>query len=85
MKLLRIAIVILIVALLTSASCKRSPNIADATADSDPELKLASEIQLERIYSGCIDCDDHSLTLRRSAGDIFANATVGNRRCGCPY
>ncbi len=76
MKFLRIAFVILSVALPTSAGCKRIPNIAKATAGSDPELKLASEIQLERIYSGCTDCDDHSLTLRRGGGDIFADATV---------
>ena len=49
---------------------------ASTPTDDDPDLKLASEIRLERIYSGCIDCDDHTLTLRRGAGDIFADATV---------
>ena len=76
MKLLRIAIVILSVGLLTTIGCKRNQNIRNADADSDPDLKLASEIQLERVYSGCIDCDDHTLTLRRGAGDLFADATV---------
>ena len=76
MKLRRIVIGILGITLLSFVACKRSSKIPAAGTDSDPELKVASEIQLERINSGCIDCDDHSLTFRRTAGDIFADATV---------
>jgi hypothetical protein len=62
-------------------ACKQTPKVLNAPnastpTDDDPDLKLASEIRLERINSGCIDCDDHSLTLRRNAGDIFADAIV---------
>jgi hypothetical protein len=62
-------------------ACKQTPktlnpSTASTPTDDDPDLKLESEIQLERVYSGCIDCDDHSLTLRRSAGDTFADAIV---------
>jgi hypothetical protein len=44
--------------------------------DADPDLKLASEIELRRIYSGCRGCGDYSVTLRRAAGDIFADASA---------
>jgi hypothetical protein len=76
MNLLRIIIVVLVVALLGVTACKRSSKIPTADANADPDLKLASEIELKRIHSGCIDCDDHTLTLRRGAGDIFADASV---------
>ena len=71
MKILRIAIAVLSVSLLTVAYERSS-----AQSDSDPDLKLPSEIQLERVNHGCKDCDDHSITLRRDAGAIFADATV---------
>ena len=67
-------------------ACKYSQtrsNIANATpsplptpTDVDPNLKPSSEIELRRINSGCSNCDDHSLVLRRSGGDIFADASV---------
>lgn len=62
-------------------ACKQTPKIlnpptASTPTDDDPDLTLASEIQLERVNSGCIDCDDHSLMLRRSAGDHFGDAIV---------
>lgn len=46
--------------------------------EDDPVLQQPSEISLERIHSGCTDCNDHSLTLRRASGDKFAPAIVTN-------
>ena len=76
MKPLRIVTVVLSVMLLCVVACKRTPSLPTPGSDSDPDLKLASQIQLERINSGCTDCDDHSITLRRGAGDTFADAIV---------
>jgi hypothetical protein len=84
-RLLRLWVFSACVALAPSvAACKQTakvvnttnPNVVSTPTDDDPRLKAPSEIQLVRINSGCIDCDDHSLTLRRAAGDIFADASV---------
>jgi|ERR1051326_42580 hypothetical protein len=76
MKLLPIVIVGLAIALLGIAACKRGSKIPTADANADSDLKLASVIELKRIHSGCIDCDDHSITLHRGAGNLFADAAV---------
>jgi hypothetical protein len=87
MKDLRLLIVFLSFLIAScGCACKHSPpqsNMVKAAqsplatpTDADPDLKTSSEIELRRINSGCEGCDDYSLTLRRNAGDIFADASV---------
>jgi hypothetical protein len=63
-------------------ACKHDQKIvtplraANSPTDDDPDLKLASEIQLERTNSDCRGCDFHSIALRRTGGDIFADVFV---------
>ncbi len=87
MNLSRLLIVSLPLALLSGGwACKHNvaTNISGVAAqtplatptDADPDLKLGSEIELRRIYSGCRGCGDYSVTLRRAAGDIFADASA---------
>ena len=48
---------------------------ATQTAE-DAARDLASEISLERIYDGCIDCPDRNIVLRRDSSKKFEDATV---------
>src|SRR5436189_4318986 len=87
MKLLRLLIVSLPLAFLSGGwGCKphrvatNIPAVASPTplampTDADPDLKLVSEIELRRTNSYCRGCN-YSVTLRRAAGDIFADASV---------
>lgn len=87
MNLLRVFIVGLVLVMLIGAACRKSQVVSEVAAptaptalptptDEEPDLKLASEIELRRIYSGCNGCDDHSLILRRDANSIFTDASV---------
>jgi hypothetical protein len=84
-RLLRLWVFVVCVALAQSvAACKHTAKVVNTTdpklvstpTDDDPDLNVPSEIQIERINSGCIDCNDHSITLSRTTGDKFASAVV---------
>ena len=82
--LLRVLMAGLLLVLLVGSACRKSQVVSEVPAptplatptDEEPDLKLASEIELRRIHSGCEGCDDHSLILRRDANNIFADAFV---------
>ena len=86
MNLLRVFIAGLLLVMLAGSACKKAQVVSEVPAatptplatptDEDPDLKLASEIELRRIYSGCNGCDDHSLVLHREANNIFTDAAV---------
>jgi len=59
-----------------SSSCRRTSKVVTNAVENDSDLSQPSEIQLERVFSGCIDCKDHALILRRRSGDKFAPASV---------
>jgi hypothetical protein len=60
----------------TNIPAVATPSPLTMPTDDDPDLKLASEIELRRVYSNCRGCGDYSITLRRGAGDIHADASV---------
>src|SRR6267154_3676637 len=55
---------------------KTPPVVLDTPTENDPDLSVPSEIYIERINSGCIDCGDHSISLSRTKHDKFASAVI---------